>query len=482
MQIVRKNLRLFLFIFILYAGFNVVKAQGYQAINGSPYAGAAGIFNNPASSINGITKWDINLLGIHTKISSNAVRFESFALSNYDSSVAYATEGFKRRWTHFITDISLLNIRYVHKKKHAFSVGLRVRTYTHMKTEPLNLLDSITRFQGLLTANARTPFLQGYIIHNGWLEGNINYSTVLKETTTDRISIGATMNIMKSVSGAYLELNRLSFSQNIVGNRINYMLTGGSGEYAYSANYDVFNSNFTLEGTLRQFLLAQAKTNIGLSVGAEWLIKEPAFEDDIPAALQYTWKFGLSIMDIGGNKYTAGTGSVRFRTPNLSITDSSFFRKINGIRDANSLRDTLTTIFQNTEGINPYTIRPPARIILNIDKSLGKHFYVNADLNINLYSTFPNENLRTRELNMITVTPRWEKQYLGVYTPLQYNAQGQFWAGIAIKAGPLLAGIHDLRWLGKITGLNGGAYLMLRIQPFARRENGKGIDCPELKY
>lgn len=475
-------MRRFLYILLFVLCYTTLNAQGYQAIHGSPYAGAVGIFNNPASSINGITKWDFNILGVHAKVSSNAVRLDSFSFRNNDSATAHGTEGFKRRWTHVITDISLFNIRYVHKNKHAFSIGLRARTYTHSKAEPLNLLDSITRFQGLLTANAKTPFLQGYAVHNGWLEGNINYSTVLKENETDRITLGGTLNIMKSISGAYFELNRVSFSQNIVGNRINYILNGGSGEYAYSANYDVFNSNFTPQGTLRQFLLAQAKTNIGLSLGAEWLIKESGYEDDIPAALQYNWKFGLSIMDIGGNKYTAGTGSIRFSAPNTTITDSGFIRKFSDVPDLNSLRDSLTTFFLNTENISPYTIRPPARIIFNIDKSFGNHFYVNADFNINLYSTFPNENLRTRELNMITITPRWEKQYLGIYAPMQYNAQGQFWAGIAIKAGPLLAGIHDLRWLGKITGLNGGAYIMLRVQPFAKREDGKGIDCPIIKY
>ena len=45
---------------------------------------------------------------------------------------------------------------------------------------------------------------------------------------------------------------------------------------------------------------------------------------------------------------------------------------------------------------------------------------------------------------MITITPRWETKKLGAYLPIQFNNQNQFWMGAALKAGPLLIGVHNL--------------------------------------
>lgn len=44
----------------------------------------------------------------------------------------------------------------------------------------------------------------------------------------------------------------------------------------------------------------------------------------------------------------------------------------------------------------------------------------------------------------MSLTPRWETLNWGFYLPIQYNRQGNFWAGIAIKIGPFVGGIHNI--------------------------------------
>ena len=53
-------------------------AQNYHAVNGSPYAGSLGVHNNPASILMAPDKWDITLLGVQGKITTN-----TFTINNY---------------------------------------------------------------------------------------------------------------------------------------------------------------------------------------------------------------------------------------------------------------------------------------------------------------------------------------------------------------------------------------------------------------
>jgi hypothetical protein len=105
------------------------------------------------------------------------------------------------------------------------------------------------------------------------------------------------------------------------------------------------------------------------------------------------------------------------------------------------MKDSINTMFvTNTDITDNYSISNPTRLIVNIDKNFGKNLYVNGELSMNFYSTSNYAKLRTRELNLLTITPRWETIGLGAYLPIQYNTQGQLWVGMAIKLGPLGSG------------------------------------------
>ena len=113
-----------------------------------------------------------------------------------------------------------------------------------------------------------------------------------------------------------------------------------------------------------------------------------------------------------------------------------------------------------------------------MDKNLGNHFFVNGDLSLNFYSTSDVLKTNTRELNLLTVTPRWETIALGAYLPIQYNTQGQLWVGAAIKLGPLVLGVHSLEIFNKYPSLNGGGYLLISFHPFNKSKVHSYFDCP----
>ena len=120
--------------------------------------------------------------------------------------------------------------------------------------------------------------------------------------------------------------------------------------------------------------------------------------------------------------------------------------------------------------------------MLNVDRFLYDAFYLNMELSLNLSSLAGPKYHHVEELNLITITPRWETKNLGVYLPIQLNAAGNFWVGGAFKAGPLLFGVHNWANVFSKTKIqNGGAYLALVIRPgkIIGEKRDKRLNCPD---
>lgn len=456
---------------LLFSGFLVFKlqAQGYHAIHGSPFAGSTAMFNNPAAPVNSAYKWDLTLLSTQIKISSNTTNIKNFPTS---STNLVLRDGYFSRFLHTNADFSLFNFSYRIDNNKAFSVGIRGRTYNHLQTGPFNYIDStVNNLNSFLVANRNTAFLDANLIHTGWVEADLNYAQVLLENDHERLSGGITLQVMKGLSGAFSRLNKISYLENKQGADTSYTFTNGSGSFAFSDNYD--------QNSVKDFLKS-AKTGFALSLGIEYMAYRPEVAVEGRTNLNYDWKIGLSIMDIGANSFIPNRNSGQFYSPNAAYSDADLNRKFNGINNIDDFRDSLNTLFGNNTNIKDnYSISLPTRFVANFDKNLGNHFYLNGELSMGFFSPNSYQKLRTRELNLVTITPRYETIGLGAYLPVQYNAQGQVWVGAAVKLGPLLLGIHDLGLFSKSATLNGGGYLMFSFHPFGIKRTSDRFDCPE---
>lgn len=435
--------------------------QGYQGLHGSPFAGASAVFNNPAAPVNSAYKWDLTLFSVQAKTSTNSVYYAKDAAG---SGITLA-EGFSSKYMHANADVSLLNFMYKASDRTAFNFNIRARTYVHSKMYPFSYTDSINSIHDFLLANANVAYLQGFVTHAGWVEGDLTWSQVLAENDHSRLSGGITLQVLKGMSGAFMRLNKLSYRQSINGTDTSFLFTGGGGSFGYSANYDgKFQDN--------------TPGSLGLSIGAEYLVYNS--DNAVNNNINYDWKIGVSILDIGANRFVAGQGSGQFSDPITTIPDNSIDTKLHNPSSVTAFRDSLNTLFSQSAPITGnFSVSLPTRMVINADKNLGNHFFVNADLSLNFFSSSSPSTLHTRELNLLTVTPRWETIAWGVYLPVQYNTQGQLWVGAAVKLGPLVLGLHNFGLLHTNTFVSGGGYLMLSVHPFNKRKILTKLDCFE---
>lgn len=453
---------------------SILHAQGYQGLHGSPYTGSTAMYNNPAASIGSAYKWDLTLFSAQVKASTQSFFLKNFTLANNNTAYLTLKDDYSSKFVHATVDASLFNFSYKIDNNKAFSFGIRARTYNHSKTLPFNYIDSsVNNFHSFLVANRNTYQLEGFVTHTGWLESDLNYAQVLAETNTSKLTGGITLQIMKGLSGAFAKVNKFSYQEEKNATDTAYTFTNGTGAFAYSDNYDQSNFNDYYK---------KAKTSLGLSLGIEYLIYQPDFNKESNHNLNYDWKIGLSIMDIGSNSFIPTTNASKFSTPDPSLTDITLENKLVGAANFIDFSDSLNSIFLNSSSISEnYTVSTPTRMVVNIDKNLGNHFFINGELSMNFFSSsgYDYKKLKSRELNLLTITPRWETIGWGAYFPLQYNTQGQLWVGAAVKLGPLVMGVHSLGIFKKDPTINGGAYLMLSLHPFNKRKVLSTLDCTE---
>jgi len=206
-----------------------------------------------------------------------------------------------------------------------------------------------------MVANRNTSYIEGFITHTGWLEADLNYSQVLAETNTSKLSGGITLQIMKGLSGAFLKLNKVSYLEVKNNNSPDtaYTFTSGSGSLGYSDSYD--------QSTLKDFMKS-SHTSFGLSMGIEYLVYNPEMNNEVNNNLNYEWKVGVSLMDIGANVFTPSPNSSQFYAPNAAISDVTLDAKLSGAANIRDFRDSLNTIFTTNATITDnFTISMPTR-------------------------------------------------------------------------------------------------------------------------
>jgi hypothetical protein len=233
-------------------------------------------------------------------------------------------------------------------------------------------------------------------------------------------------------------------------------------------------------------VVKQASTSLGLSIGAEYIhytAEAAEEEDEEKKRLQYDWKLGVSLMDLGANRFQYAAYSRSWGDPIYPISDGTIENKLTSASSLSGLVDSISSLFTT---INPSTgifrVSLPTRLIINFDKKIYGGIYVNTNLSLNFFSDASPRKWRTNENNFLAITPRWEKRALGFFLPMQLTQQGHFWLGAAVKLGPLTLGLHSVeltKALAREPNLRGGGYLLFSIHPFGKKKVPNRLECWE---
>ena len=134
-------------------------------------------------------------------------------------------------------------------------------------------------------------------------------------------------------------------------------------------------------------------------------------------------------------------------------------------------------------------MRLPLALTLQYDYFVWKNLFVNATCFTGIYLR-NNDGKKVHELTRISITPRWEKRWYGVWMPLSYSRLGNLCIGTGFRIGPLIVGttnVLPLIFKNKTT-YTADLYFALKVPLFpigkAKKKkktnaDGKVDECPD---
>lgn len=447
--------------------------QNYHALNGSIYAGSLAPAANPASALFVPYVWDVTPLALQFKQSTNAFTLKGMSfLSPSGNATVENTYGVKKRFFFANQDLRLLNTRIKLNEKSAIAFGFNVRSYSYGTSGKSDYQDTTLSLADFQRINL--PYLPQSFEGAGaaWSELYASYARTIVDDGYKIVNAAITVKYNRSFAGAYVMGNSISYVPDTDSSNANgFLLTAGSLQYGYSSNLDQVKSGNSFSGN-RKALFQNARSSIGADVGIEYIFLSTDENDD-DNYYAYKTKVGVAVMDIGGHSYSHSNKSRAGNAVKLGINDTILENKFRSVSSLDDFNDSLATISNNLIPLQgDFVVYAPTRLVINIDKRLRENIYLNAELTLPLI-TLAKNSLIIKDINLLSVTPRWENRTFGAYLPLLVNMRKQVWLGGAFRAGPVLLGIHNLANIfGKNSLQNGGMYLALTIRP-GKKHDGK---------
>lgn len=446
----------------------LLKAQSFAGYNASSYGGVYATLYNPANILDHRFRADINLVGLSVAAENNIV---SLHFANKKKPAQFPKNIANNGYANFQTDVMGPSFMMRLSDKHAFAITTRARAQANVDRASGDFLN-LSLQENIDTLNGRIIKVPAASVNtHAWNELEFTYSRQIGITDLGVWKAAVSIKYLSGQGAAYLKSNKISFTyldslevdvtaQQKFGGASNAQ---GNINYAYASfmdDWDDYKFKF----------FQQPGLGVDLGVTYEFRDELQVYETQYNTeTLNYKWKAGFSITDIGSIKYKASPNSANnslhgtYLFNDLSVPDS--VTTVQGIaqfyRDAFGGGSTPTT----------FTMQLPTTAHLMFDYAFNAWLSAQAHIAVPLIGASISDYTGTHTSPYVLVTPRAELPWCGIYLPISYQVLSGFHMGGALRIGPLVVGsgtgVTALA-TGKSKSLD--AYFILRIPFFGYRE------------
>jgi hypothetical protein len=458
--------------------FRPLPAQEFSALAGSPYGGAINTFSQPAAGAVMPYHWDLEVVGASGFWNNNIFSFSPTRWNWRQDTLGphgHFIRGDKKRWAAVRGDVHLVNflIRPPVAPLWVFGAGWNLHSASWPGGLQFAYADSMRSTAGFLEANAFNKLQHGTLVDQQWNEWYVTASRIMSDNSLGRFTAGGTLKLVKGISAVVVDLDRLSVGfDNQTSKEL--VFTSAAGRFGYSGNLADLEDAAGFSDAVGS-LLNGSPFSPALDVGVTYTRKRQSlihgFSSEDP--VDYDWKLEASLTDIGRAKYPLGDLSSVVIGPQGTPGVERFTRMMDSVGTLAELKDSLAQVAVLKPWTGAVSVSLPTALRINFDKSFPSHFYLNAQLALDMSFLVPGVDYRIHQLSYLELTPRWEIRRLGVYAPLYVNTHGSVMTGAALRLGPLVAGVNGFRWMFHAAAA-GGAYVGLVIHGRYNRKN----ECP----
>lgn len=473
--------KLLLFAALSFSYF--AQSQDFVGFNQSNYAGVTGVYQQPASIVDGRMKFDMNLVGINVAAYNNYIGIDRSAfkrakdadgkttLPAFDDEFfadKYLTERMngKDKSIYFSNRITGPSFMIPLNRKNAIALSSGVRNYVNIdgiSPDLAKLAYSEFQYPSLWITRLKNKNLS--IQEMTWAEYGLTYAHVFKDDNEHYFKGGVTVKLLQGIQSAYMFIKDLEYD---VFTSDTLSIFSSDVKYGHSDNLTFKDIKLGESNTgTKVFDYSQSYPGIGFDFGVvyEWRPDYKKFKYDMDGEKdlwrndknKYKLKVGLSVTDIGSIKFKKGSTSGDF-TADVSLWN---LRPIDPA-SVGEFDDTLKGRFNGTGGASSYKMNLPTAISAQIDYQVWKDFYIN--LTPFIAMQFKNNDTKVHDISSITLTPRYDWKWAGIFIPVQYNFLDGFRAGAAVRLGPIVVGSSNLAPLvGQKTIYGADIYAMLKL-------------------
>ncbi len=443
-----------------------VRAQEFIGLRTDNYAGSNGMLLNPAMPITGKLPWDINVfaLGVYEdnnyiSIPENMIKFVTTADSIID--IDYFNP--KKIYAHGNVLAQLPSAFF---KFDDFAAGIfftaRAAGYALSENE-------VHGIQGIkdvpLYTNIDMPaFNAGVLV---WSEIGLNAEVTLERNSVFAVHLGGNLKYLSGLEALGYE-NNSEFTY--VRDTVNTTATHFDSDFDYTKNlgsnqlYD--RSNFGINGS-----------GVGIDVGLMYEVKKRS-QFKFSKNLEYIWKFGFSIVDLGIIKYNKNSGTYHLVNEESLIVSNAELDSIDDIDEFN--RAGARIIYDLSAAAkdgSSFSMYLPAAFVLSAEKSFNKNIYAQAMI-VRRIPRF-NTNLIARS-NVFSLTPRFETRNVSFCIPMQVYEDREFRIGAAARFMFFTVGSDNLLTFTKQSEYSSiNMYVGIKLNPYwlLPENRVKFLDC-----
>lgn len=454
------------FLLLLFSAILIsfsASSQDFLEYLNSNYSGLMGTELQPASVVDSRFKTDFNLLGIGVGLSNNYVGIKKSALkhdgklSNFseDNYKAFKDTNFTKNYlvtrssnqnktVNFYNQIYLPSLMITINKNNAFALKSKMRTI-------INVDGLESELATLVLNDLNYPDLWSKTINNknlslstmSWMEYGFTFGHVFKAEGEHFLKAGITAKYVQGLQAAYMYVKDLHYQ---ISNDTTISLFHSEVGYGHSDNFEQNQGSFQYKPT------PYASFALDFGVVYEWRPKYKDFKYEMNGQKdltmldknKYKLRLGLSVLDVGpGVKFRKGSYSRDF-TADISMWNVTHFNP-NNIQEFD---DSITNIFLNKKpsGDETFKMSLPTVISLQVDYQIWKDFYVNLTpfIDYHTLSFVKSKDTRIHEITSISLTPRWDWKFAGVFIPVSYDAMRTTKVGLGLRLGPIIVGTTNI--------------------------------------
>lgn len=431
---IKKNTLLVLFSFMLTTGFS----QQFIGFNVDNYAGVNGVTENPAYLAASKYKVYVNLAAFNVLGGNNAYDLErkrmfDFNFSNLrEGNGVYKDPNTDKKYLYFNSEV--LGPSFM------INVGAKSGVGIYTRLRVLSREDNLSNSSFRLLGNSDPSFYNLNIqeqnvqmkVHS-FGEVGVSFGRILLNNGAHFIKAGITGKYIMGIGAGYAHSDKMLV--NIAPTKTINNLNGDF-TLQYSASLDELQKN-----NFADVINKSTNKGWGLDLGVEyeWRPGTASQKKDwlLFDVTPYKLRFSLSVTDIGKVAYDNSTHGKSYLLNGNGHPTSDLAKTDNENYDQYFSRLQTQNILVPVSLQNKLNVSLPMAIRANVDYHIFKRIFINANTLVNLIG---NSSQTPGYVTTFAVTPRIEKKWFSIYSPVSYNMEKQLNWGAGFRAGPLFAG------------------------------------------